>query len=133
MRGDFAAIPSQGKRMPTYEYQCRDCKQASAHFFRSFSQVRAPVCPHCASTDLERLVSRVAVHRGGVSPEDPSFIDDFDESDPRALGRLARSMGEESGEELPGEYEDMVRELESGKIPDDDDFGGAGDANEPPL
>ena len=120
MRGDFAAIPSQGKCMPTYEYQCRDCKRPSTHFFRSFSQVRTPVCPHCASTDLERLVSRVAVHRGGVSPEDPSFMDDFDESDPRALGRLARSMGEESGEELPGEYEDMVRELESGRIPEDD-------------
>ncbi len=119
--------------MPTYEYQCGDCKRASTHFFRSFSQVQDPVCPHCASTNLERLISRVALHRGGVSLEDPSFIDDFDESDPRALGRLARTMGEETGEELPGEYEDMVRELESGKIPDDDDSAGSGDADDLPL
>ena len=119
--------------MPTYEYQCGDCKQASTHFFRSFSQVQDPVCPHCASTNLERLISRVALRRGSVSLEDPSFIDGFDESDPRALGRLARTMGEETGEDLPGEYEDMVRELESGKIPDDDDFAGSGDANDLPL
>lgn len=119
--------------MPTYEYQCRDCSRPSTHFFRSFSQVQEPQCPHCSSVNLERLISRVAVHRGGVSLEDPSFIDDFDESDPRALGRLARTMGEETGEDLPGEYEDMVRELESGKVPDDDAFGGSGDTDDLPL
>ena len=119
--------------MPTYEYQCRDCRRPSTHFFRSFSQVQDPTCPHCSSNAMERLVSRVAVHRGSVSFEDPAFIDDFDESDPRALGRLARTMGEESGEELPGEYEDMVRELESGKIPDDDDLAGSGDAADLPY
>ncbi len=119
--------------MPTYEYECLDCKKASTHFFRSFSQVQDPVCPHCSSMDLERLISRVAVHRAGVSMEDPSFADDFDESDPRALGRLARTMGEESGAELPGEYEDMVRELESGKIPDDEDSAGSGGSEDLPL
>ena len=119
--------------MPTYEYQCRECRRTSAHFFRSFSQVQDPICPHCSSADLDRLISRVAVHRAGVSFEDPSTMDDFDESDPRALGRLARTMGEESGEELPGEYEDMVRELESGKIPDDDSLAGSGEADDLPL
>ena len=82
---------------------------------------------------MERLISRVAVHVGGVSFGDPSTMDDFDESDPRALGRLARAMGEESGEDLPGEYEDMVRDLESGKIPDDDDVAGAGGVENLPL
>ena len=112
--------------MPIYEYQCQDCKQPSTHFFRSFSHVEDPACPHCASMSLERLISRVAVHGGGVSFDDPASMDGFDESDPRALGRLAREMGEETGEDLPGEYEDMVRDLESGKIPDDDDGAGAG-------
>ncbi len=119
--------------MPTYEYQCRNCKKASTHFFRSFSLVQDPVCPHCASSEMERLISRVAVHRGSMSVDDPAFADSFDENDPRALGRLARTMGEESGEELPGEYEEMVRELESGKIPDDDDIGGMDPGDEPPL
>ena len=119
--------------MPTYEYQCRDCEKSSTHFFRSFSQVQEPICPHCSSTDLQRLISRAALHRTGMSLEDPSFIDDFDESDPRTLGRLARTMGEETGAELPGEYEDMVRELESGKIPDDDSLAGSGEADDLPL
>lgn len=119
--------------MPTYEYQCRDCNRPSTHFFRSFSQVQDPTCPHCSSKDMDRLISRIAVHRASMSFEDPASIDDFDESDPRALGRLARTMGEESGEELPGEYEDMVRELESGKIPGDDDIAGSGDDQDLPL
>jgi len=82
---------------------------------------------------LERLISRVAVHRASVSFEDPSFIDGFDESNPRALGRLARTMGEESGEELPGEYEDMVRDLESGKVPDDDAIADSRETDDLPL
>lgn len=119
--------------MPTYEYQCGDCKRPSTHFFRSFSQVQEPNCPHCASENMERLISRVAVRRAGVSLEDASFVDGFDESDPRALGRLARAMGEESGEELPGEYEDMVRDLESGKVPDDDAFADSSENDDLPL
>lgn len=119
--------------MPTYEYHCRDCSKPSTHFFRSFSQVLEPTCPHCSSSDLKRMISRVAVHRAGMSLEDPSSMDGFDESDPRALGRLARAMGEESGEELPGEYEDMVRDLESGKVPDDDALAGSGDTDDLPL
>ena len=119
--------------MPTYEYQCRKCNRPSTHFFRSFSSVQEPVCPHCSSPDMERLMSRVAVHRAGASFEDPSSMDRLDESDPRALGRLARTMGEESGEELPGEYEDMVRDLESGKIPDDDALAGPGEIDDVPL
>lgn len=119
--------------MPTYEYECGECGQPSTHFFRSFSQIQKPECPHCGSVELRRLVSRVAVHRGSMSFEDPSFVESFDESDPRALGRLARTMGEESGEELPGEYEDMVRDLESGKIPDDDAPAGSGETDDLPL
>lgn len=119
--------------MPTYEYHCRDCSKPSTHFFRSFSQVQEPTCPHCSSSDLERLVSRVAVHRASVSLEDPTSMDSFDESDPRALGWLARTMGEESGEELPGEYEDMVRDLESGKVPDDDAFADSSETDDLPL
>ena len=91
------------------------------------------MCPHCSSTNLERLDLSGRRPPPGVSFEDPSTMDDFDESDPRALGRLARTMGEESGEELPGEYEDMVRELESGKIPDDDSLAGSGEADDLPL
>ncbi len=119
--------------MPTYEYQCRDCRQPSTHFFRSFAQVEEPACPHCASSSMERLISRVAVHRAGISLEDPTSMDGFDESDPRAVARLARTMGEESGEDLPGEYEDMVRDLESGKVPDDDAFAGSGETEDSPL
>lgn len=119
--------------MPSYEYQCRDCSRPSAHFFRSFALVEEPACPHCSSANMERLISRVAVHRAGISLEDPTSIDSFDESDPRALGRLARAMGEESGGDLSGEYEDMVRDLESGKTPDDDALAGSGEIDDMPL
>jgi hypothetical protein len=82
---------------------------------------------------LERLISRVSLGRGSISFDDPSSMDDFDESDPRALGRLARTMGEETGEDMPGEYEDMVRQLEAGKIPEDDDSLDSGGTDGLPL
>jgi putative FmdB family regulatory protein len=105
--------------VPLYEYVCLDCRKRSTHLFLSFTQVQEPVCPRCGSGRMRRLISRVALRRGSASPDSPEFLESFDESDPRAIGRLARAMSDELGEDLPGEYEEMVRELESGKLPED--------------
>ncbi len=110
--------------MPLYEYVCPACRKRSTHLFLSFAQVRSPACPHCGATGLRRLISRVAVHRSSSSPEDASFLENFDENDPKALGRMARAMSEELGDDLPPEYEDVVRELEAGRLPDEDELPG---------
>jgi hypothetical protein len=49
---------------------------------------------------------------------DPSALAGL-ENDPQALGRMMRKMGNEMGEELPPEFDDVVDRLEKGQSPDD--------------
>jgi putative FmdB family regulatory protein len=44
--------------MPIYEYSCRSCSHQFEALVRGTKQ---PVCPECASEDLERLLSLPAV------------------------------------------------------------------------
>jgi putative FmdB family regulatory protein len=43
--------------MPLFDYRCNACKAEFELLVRASS---VPSCPHCASTDLERAVSRIA-------------------------------------------------------------------------
>jgi len=98
---------------------------------------RVPVqCPHCENKDLRRLINRVRFARSEESRmeslTDPSAWGNFDEDDPRALARMMRKMGNELGEEMPGEFEEVVDRLESGQSPEDieksmPDLGAPGD------
>ena len=129
--------------MPIYEYRCQDCKRRVSIFWRTFSDAEsgAPVCPRCGGTDLTRLISRVRVLRSEDSHldamSDSGDLPDFDESDPKSMGRWMRKMSAETGEDLGPEFDEVVGRLESGQSPEDieksmpdlggeggDDFGG---------
>jgi len=129
--------------LPIYEYRCQDCKRRVSIFWRTFSDAEsgAPVCPRCGGTDLTRLVSRVRVLRSEESRLDDTSdfgdLPDFDESDPKSMGRWMRKMSAETGEDLGPEFDEVVGRLESGESPEDiersmpdlggeggDDFGG---------
>lgn len=110
--------------MPTYEYRCKNCgKQVS--IFQSYEEydVETVRCPHCKSEDLQRLINRVRVTRSEESRldslSDPGDWDNFDESDPRSMARMMRKMGDELGEEMPGEFDEVVDRLEAGESPED--------------
>jgi len=129
--------------LPIYEYRCQDCKRRVSIFWRTFSDAEsgAPVCPRCGGTDLTRLVSRVRVLRSEESRIDDvsdfGDLPDFDESDPKSMGRWMRKMSAETGEDMGPEFDEVVGRLESGESPEDiersmpdlggeggDDFGG---------
>jgi len=129
--------------VPIYEYRCQDCKRRVSIFWRTFSDAEsgAPVCPRCGGTDLTRLVSRVRVLRSEESRIDDvsdfGDVPDFDESDPKSMGRWMRKMSAETGEDLGSEFDEVVGRLESGESPENieksmpdlageagDDFGG---------
>ncbi|HUZ76674.1 MAG TPA: zinc ribbon domain-containing protein [Chloroflexota bacterium] len=121
--------------MPVYEYRCADCRQRATIFFRSFSEVTAPSCPHCNSTHLEKLVSRVAVLKSEDARlealSDPSSLAGLDEDDPKAVAAWARRMGSEMGEDMGDDFDEMVDALERGEDPmagaaDDMGMGGMG-------
>ena len=112
--------------MPIYEYRCADCRRKVSVFFRSFNAVTDPVCPRCGGTRLTRLMSRVAVHRGGGGDGDDDFggdefggmLDGLDENDPRALARAMRRMSDEMGEPIEPEMAEALGRLEAGEDPD---------------
>ena len=129
--------------MPIYEYRCQDCRRRVSIFFRTFSDAEgaAPACPRCGGSHLTRLISHVRVVRSeGSRLDDLSGLDDmpdFDENDPKSLGRWMRKMSAEVGEDLGPEFSEVVGRLESGEDPEDieksmpdllgdagDDFGG---------
>jgi putative FmdB family regulatory protein len=109
--------------MPIYEYRCANCKRRVSIFFRSFSDTREPVCPHCQSTQLTRLVSRVAALKSEEarleSLSDPSSFGGLDENDPKSLARMMRKISAETGESMPPEFDEMVGRLEAGESPEE--------------
>lgn len=108
--------------MPTYDYRCLDCRKRLS-LVQSYSEYgRVPVaCPHCGSAKVKRLISRVRVLRSEDSRldslADPDDWGDVDENDPRSIARAMRRMGDEMGEDLPDEFDDVVDRLESGEDP----------------
>ena len=110
--------------MPIYEYRCLDCRRRFSQFLRSFSAIASfqPMCPHCRSDNVCRLISRVntagAEREDSDQGADPASLGDIDENDPRSMGRWMRRMGAESGEDLGPEFNDIVGRLESGQDPE---------------
>jgi len=49
---------------------------------------------------------------------DPSALEGL-EDDPQALGRMMRKMGNELGEEMPPEFDEVVDRLEKGQSPEE--------------
>jgi putative FmdB family regulatory protein len=125
--------------MPIYEYRCNSCRRRVSIFWRTFSDAEkgVPQCPRCQSSDLQRLISRVAVLRSEESRldslADPSGLAGLDENDPKSVARWMRQMGKETGEDLGPEFDEVVDRLESGQSPEDiegamPDLAGGADA-----
>jgi len=110
--------------MPIYEFRCNACQRRTSVFTRSISSPVSPVCEHCGSADLSRLISRVAVLRsdedffGGM---DESSLADVDEKDPRSMARWLRRMSHQMGEPLEPEMEADLERMEAGEMPADFD------------
>ncbi|KPK46592.1 MAG: hypothetical protein AMJ77_05690 [Dehalococcoidia bacterium SM23_28_2] len=96
-------------------------------FQRSIQGAAAAACSHCGSSELTRLMSRVAVlrseedHLEGLASD--ASLADVDESDPRSLARWARRMGREMGEDLGPEFDEVVDRMEAGEMPEGLDEG----------
>ena len=123
--------------MPNYDYRCSDCGKRVS-FFQTYEEYgrEAVSCPHCSSENLERLINRVRVLRSEEtrldSLADPSAWDGFDEDDPKGMARMMRKMGDELGEEMPPEFDEVVNRLEAGDSPEEiektmPDLGGGAD------
>ncbi|MEE8386369.1 MAG: zinc ribbon domain-containing protein, partial [Dehalococcoidia bacterium] len=117
---------------PIYEFRCDHCHRRTSVFTRGISGSVEAVCSHCSSTEMSRLISRVAVLRSGddmFSGLDESSLADIDENDPRSMARWVRSMSRQMGEPLDAKMETDLDRMEAGEMPEDvgEDGDGAED------
>lgn len=109
--------------MPLYDYRCLDCQQkVSIRLSYSEYGTVTPACPNCGSKNLKRALGRIRIARSEESRldsmADPSSFGDVDENDPKSMAKFMRKMGSEMGEDLPGEFNEVVDRLESGESPE---------------
>ena len=109
--------------MPIYEYKCQTCgcRTNVRMSYKEYDRAR-PECPNCNSNALQRIISRVRLARSEDSRidalSDPASLGGIDENDPKSVGRLMRHMGNEMGEEIGPEFDEMVGRLEAGEDPE---------------
>ncbi|HEY5982786.1 MAG TPA: zinc ribbon domain-containing protein [Anaerolineales bacterium] len=109
--------------MPTYDFVCMNCGQRF-DIFLTFDEYgkRKVTCAHCGDTNVRRRMTKVRIARSEESRMD-SLADESAlegmQDDPRALGRMMKKMGNEMGEDLPPEFDDMVDRLEAGQSPEE--------------
>ncbi len=117
--------------MPIYEYRCTGCKRKVTILTLRVSEAVDPVCEHCGSRALTRLMSRFALGRSEErrldSLADDASLAGLDENDPKSVARWMRKMGKELGEEAGEDFDDMVDELEAGGDPEGGEAGGEPD------
>jgi putative FmdB family regulatory protein len=110
--------------MPTYDFICNACQQRF-DVFMTFSEygTKPAQCTHCGSEDVRRRMTKVRIAKSDDSRMESmaNGITSLDalENDPRALGKMMRQMGNEMGEDLPSEFDDVVDRLESGQSPEE--------------
>ena len=101
--------------MPLYEYRCLDCKKRSTILVLSLAHQTPATCSHCASTGVERILSRFASPKSEEArleaSLDPKNLAGLDENDPQSMTRFMKKMGEEMGEDLG---DDLSGAMESG-------------------
>jgi len=122
--------------MPIYQYRCLNCKKRFEVFlsYHEYGE-KSVYCPHCKSDQVQRRIGRIRIAKSEENRldalTDPTGLDGI-ENDPRALGQMMRKMGNEMGEDVGPEFDEVVDRLEAGQSPEDiekaipDLEGGAG-------
>lgn len=111
--------------MPIYEYYCETCRKTSSFLILRPSDEEEVHCSTCASREVRRILSRVAVLRSEEKRMenllDPGNLGGLDENDPRSVERIVRKMGSELGDELG---EGFQEEMEEAFAAPDENSGG---------
>lgn len=106
--------------MPIYEYRCEDCRAVSSILVRSRNAQTEPRCERCDSTNLHRLVSRVARVKSArdVIDEYGTPGEGGEYRDPRQIGSWVEQRFQEYGIDVPDETREMIDAAREGEFPD---------------
>lgn len=102
--------------MPIYDYRCEECRKAFSVSLSYEAYGKTVVlCPYCSSQNVRRRIGRIA-----MTASDRAQLDDLRRSvqgsdDPRDLGRVMRTVQEQSGVKPEGPYNEVISRLEKGE------------------
>ncbi len=108
--------------MPLYEFRCQSCgKRFDVRISYADYDNHTARCTWCGSTDVTRKIGRVRVARSDEAHlqamSDPASMAEF-ENDPKAMGRMMRTMSSQMGEDMGAEFNEIVGRLERGENPE---------------
>jgi len=108
--------------MPLYEYQCRECGRINTALILNTHEERELHCGQCRSPDLDRILSRFALHK-----TEAQRVDEFDAraqrndsfyKDDRNVGLWAKKRMKQLGVDLGSSFDETVEKARSGKLPE---------------
>ena len=110
--------------MPLYEYQCRECGRINTALILNVREEKDLQCGQCRSSDLDRILSRFALHK-----TEDQRVDEFDPrsqrsdsfyKDDRNVGLWAKKRMKQLGVDLGSSFDETVEKARSGKLPEGD-------------
>ena len=84
--------------MPQYDYRCKRCQQRFALFYKTYAryEAAAPQCPNCASRELSRLITQVAIPKSGqdyAKMSSGEMLSVLESGDARQVDEMFRQVG----------------------------------------
>lgn len=111
--------------MPTYEYRCKNCGREVTLTYKTYKDYDAatPACTYCDSTDLTRLISRVAIGRPAPTHDfanmsSQEMLSVMEGGDSREMGELFRQVGETVPGGMDQQFNDVTERLLGGDKPE---------------
>jgi putative FmdB family regulatory protein len=111
--------------MPVYDYRCNVCGRKTAFFYKTYKDYDAAlekhtqVCPNCGSTELTRLISRVAIAKPGrnyANMSSEEMLSVMEGGDSRELGQMMHQLGQDEAVSDPA-FGEVTKRLMKGDDP----------------
>lgn len=112
--------------MHQYDFRCKACKHRFSIYARTYAEYDAmtPVCPECGSTELSRLINKIAIQkpsRDFTRMSSNEMLNVFESGDSKQVGQMFQQFGDQFGGASPEEalpYHDAAKKLMRGESMD---------------
>ncbi len=104
--------------MPAYDYVCEDCGKTFSIFLSYAEYGTAAVsCPDCGTDHVRRVITPVRVAVNEKARLQRLSEDAAGSNSSQMLGKVMRTIQEQSGHELPPDTNEALTRLEKGESP----------------
>ena len=105
--------------MPTYEYICEKCEKAFSIFLSYADYDNAKVsCPDCGSDRVRRRIRPIRIAGNDRERLQQLSQEAAGNNSSQMLGKVMRTIQQQSGRELPPDTNEALSRLEKGESPD---------------